>query len=96
MGDEGLGGMAQDTDQSPLLQALLGSIGGGGMDPYGLPPGGPDNVLDGGGTGDPNMGMQQLMMLLALAKMGIGGAPPPGPSGVEMAPDASGLAAGLM
>lgn len=64
---------------SPLLQSLVGSLGsGGGGDQYTLPPGGPDTVFNGIGSGDPQMGAEQLLSMLALAKMGVGGGPAPG------------------
>ena len=62
---------------SSLLQALAGSMGG---DPYGQPPGAPDTMLQGIGTGDPKLGMQQMLQMFALGQMGVGG---PGSSGAD-------------
>lgn len=62
---------------SPLLQAMMGALQGGG-DPYTQPPGGPDHVFDGMGQGDPHMGLDQLLSMLALGQMGVGGGPSPG------------------
>ena len=73
-----------DDSINPILKALM--QGGGGMmrggpamqapgDPYGTMPGESQSVFDGVGTGDPNMGLQQLITLLMLAKAGVGGGP---------------------
>lgn len=65
MGPSDLGGSA-------LLAALMGS-----GDPYSQPPGAQPTA--GVGTGDPNMGLTNLLNLLALGQMGVGGgAPGPG------------------
>jgi hypothetical protein len=63
---------------SPLLQALRGSVGGGMYDA------GPEGhaELGGMGTGDPSMGLEQLIQMIALANGGVGGGVPPGGSGV--------------
>jgi hypothetical protein len=58
---------------SDLLQALQGSMGGG--DPYGVGPMDPSQGFQGIGTGDPNMGIEQLLQMLALGQGGVGGAP---------------------
>lgn len=73
------GGMC-DMGGSDLLQALAGGGGGVGGDPYGQPPGAPGQVFEGMGQGDPNMGLQQLLQMMALGQMGVGG---PGSSGAD-------------
>lgn len=79
-----------DLGDSPLLQALAGSLAGPNpSDPYGVTPTGPGSAFEGIGAGDPNMGLEQLLSLLALGKMGVGGpgqGPGPGSSGVEPDP----------
>jgi hypothetical protein len=77
MGPEGLpvgGGLpssdpAMDPamDGSSLFQALTASL-----DPYASPPEG-HGELEGMGTGDPGMGLDQLLAMLALSKAGVGG-----------------------
>lgn len=74
---------------SKLLQALTQALGGGGpggapqgSDIYGQPPGGPDQVLSGIGTGSPQGGLEQILNLLALAQMGVQGANA-GQSGID-------------
>lgn len=57
-----------EVDGSPLLQALMG----GGQDQYDVPPDQLGHVVD-GGTGDPTMGLDQILQMLALAKAGVGG-----------------------
>ncbi|MDR3635694.1 MAG: hypothetical protein P4L84_17965 [Isosphaeraceae bacterium] len=64
---------------SSLLQALAGAMGG---DQYTQPPGAPDTMFQGIGQGDPNMGIEQLLSMLALGQMGVGGGPSPASSGV--------------
>ena len=49
---------------SDLLQALAGS--GGGGDNYDQPPGAPDQMFQGLGTGDPNMRIQQKLQMFSL------------------------------
>ena len=78
-------GDSQDMGGSDLLQALAGSAGGVGGDPYGQPPGAPDQMFQGLGTGDPNMGIQQMLQMFALGQMGVGG-PGAGTSGVDVGP----------
>jgi hypothetical protein len=70
-------GSCGDMGGSDLLKALAGNMGG---DPYGQPPGAPDQMFQGIGTGDPNMGVNQLLSMLALGQMGVGG---PGSSGAD-------------
>jgi hypothetical protein len=65
-----------DMGGSDLLSALAGAIGGG--DPYATN-GQPPNLNV--GTQDPNMGMEQLYQMLALAQLGVGGQPGSGPIG---------------
>jgi hypothetical protein len=95
-------GAMDGAGQSPMLAALLGSMGGGmegmggmGGDEYGTLPGESEHVFDSGGTGDPNMGLMQLLQMLALAKSGVGGGTPPGGSGVDGQPPNPGVALGL-
>lgn len=72
-----------DMGGSSLLKALAAGLGGGG-DPYGTPPMGPDTAFEGIGQGDPQMGAEQLLQLLALGQLGVGGGPPAaGSSGVD-------------
>lgn len=78
---------------SPLLAALMASAGG--VDPYGVPPEMQGSVTDGIGTGDPNMGIQEILQLLAMAQMGVGGGVFPGQSGVDADYGNMGQAAGL-
>jgi hypothetical protein len=67
---------------SDLLTSLQAALAGGEQgDPYDAGPG-PVN-LNSLGTGDPNMGIEQLLQMLALGKMGVGGAPEAGSSGVD-------------
>jgi hypothetical protein len=66
----------QDMGGSDLLTALAGAIGG---DPYAAN-GQPPNLNV--GAQDPNMGMEQLYQMLALAQLGVGGQPGAGGSGV--------------
>lgn len=95
-GDEG---MPSEMGDSPILAALMGSMGGAGgmgMDPYAVGPMEPPNVFDGAGTGDPSGGMAQLIRLLMLAQAGMGGAGMgPASSGMEPGPSSPGLAQGL-
>ena len=68
-----------------LLQALAGGMAGMGGGDIGasislLPPGAPDQMFQGLGTGDPNVGIQQLLQMLAIGKAGVGG---PGSSGID-------------
>ncbi len=56
---------------SPLLAALFGSAGQG-------------PVLGGVGTGDPSMGLDVMLQMLALANAGVGGGP--GSSGLDPGP----------
>ncbi len=71
-----------DMGGSDLLKALSGSLAGPGMgDPYGVAPMQPGLGFEGMGTGDPNMGIEQLLQALALGKMGVGGGP--GGSGMD-------------
>ncbi len=67
-------GDQMDLEGSPLLQQLMGSLGGG--DEYATMPGESDHVFDGAGTDDPGMGLDQIIQLLAMAQMGVGGGPP--------------------
>jgi hypothetical protein len=78
----------------------MGGTGPGmGSDPYGVPdpfntiiPGEPDHVFDGLGTGDPQMGLGEMIKLLMLAKAGVGG----GPTSSGLTPDpASSATAGM-
>lgn len=65
---------------SPLLQAMRASVmGGDGLGS--LPPGMEHGPMV--GQGDPNMGLQQLLAMIAMAKMGVGGQPGAGSSGVD-------------
>ena len=59
-----------------------GDLGGGdiGASISLLPPGAPDQMFQGLGTGDPNVGIQQLLQMLAIGKAGVGG---PGSSGID-------------
>lgn len=99
-------GAMDGASQSPMLAALLGSqgaapgMGGMGGDPYGTAPGEPDQTFAGVGTGDPQMGLGELLALLALAKAGVGGGQeqmgvPPGGSGVDGYPPNPGVGLGL-
>lgn len=71
----------EDMGGSSLLQALSQSIGGYDAGPEG------HGELEGMGTGDPNMGLEQLLQLIAMGNAGVGGTPetgvPPGGSGVN-------------
>lgn len=74
-----------DMGGSDLLAALSGAMGGSGPggnpnDPYAVGPMDPLRAFQGIGQGDPNMGQQQMLQMLALAKMGVGG---PGGSGAD-------------
>jgi hypothetical protein len=60
------------VDGSPLLQALMGGGESEEGDPYDVPPDMLGHVVD-GGTGDPAMGLDQILQMLALAKAGVGG-----------------------
>lgn len=62
-------GQDDDVSGSPLLQALMASFGGDQGQPTDL------NV----GQGDPQMGVQDLLNMLALGGAGVGG--PGGPMG---------------
>jgi hypothetical protein len=64
-----------------------------GMDPFNtIIPGEPDHVFDGLGTGDPQMGLGEMIKLLMLAKAGVGG----GPTSSGLTPDpASSATAGM-
>ncbi len=64
-----------DMNGSPLLQALHGAVG------YDAGPEGHAD-LQGMGTGDPNMGLEQLIQMIAMSRAGVGGGVPPGGSGV--------------
>jgi len=77
-----------DGGGSDLLAALAGGLGGGGSDPYAVAPGQSDQGFQGAGTGDPNMGLEQLLQLLALGQAGVGGGPQAGgiPSPGAMGP----------
>ena len=68
-----------DTGGSDLLSALLGSGGGDQGDPYTQPPGA--QPLDGMGTSDPKMGLQNFLSMLALAQSGVGEPGQGGPGG---------------
>jgi hypothetical protein len=68
---------------SDLLQALQGSMAGGDPgDPYGVGPMQSSQGFQGIGTGDPNMGIEQLLQMLALGQGGVGGAPGGGGGGL--------------
>lgn len=90
-----LPGMLNDNDAddtmggSSLIQALARAAGGNSSDPYTQPPGGSEIGFQGMGTGDPQMGLEPLLKLLALAKMGVGGQGPrpAGSSGLDMPPN---------
>jgi hypothetical protein len=71
----------QDMGGSDLLKALMGSIGGG--DPYATGPM-PTNLNV--GSQDPQMGLEQMLQMLALSQMGVGGQPGAGGSGVPFDP----------
>jgi hypothetical protein len=77
-----------DMGGSDLLKALSGSLGGGGMqgDPYGVSPMQPGQGFQGIGTGDPSMGLEQMLQLLALGGQGVGGGPGAGSSGLDTGP----------
>jgi hypothetical protein len=62
---EGMGGSA-------LLAALHQAMG----DPYATPPN--TQPLEGIGQGDPHMGLEALLQVLALGQMGVGGGQPQG------------------
>lgn len=76
------GGMG-DMGGSALLQALAGGGAPQGGDPYAVGPLDAQNAFQGIGGGDPNMGQQQLLQMLALAQMGVGGGAGPGSSGAD-------------
>lgn len=66
-----------DMGGSPLLQTLMGSLQGSqGGDQYQTAPMEPGQGFEGMGTGDPNMGLQQMLQLFMLGQMGVGGGPP--------------------
>jgi hypothetical protein len=73
-------------DGSGLLQALHGALSGAGGDPYGVAPPQPGIGFQGIGTGDPNMGLEQMLQLLALGQQGVGGGPGVGASGLDVGP----------
>lgn len=70
-------GSCGDMGGSDLLKALACGMGG---DPYGQPPSAPDQMSQGLGQGDPNMGIQQMLQMFALGQIGVGG---PGGPGVD-------------
>ena len=85
-GGMGPGGPPPMGGMPPGMDPMMGNMMGGGMpgmgmdpnmmmgsDPYATMPGEPDHALDGVGTGDPQMGLQQMIQLLMLAKAGVGG-----------------------
>ena len=72
-----------DMGGSDLLTALQASLSGGESgDPYDAGPLG-HGSFQGMGPGDPSMGIEQLLQMLALGKMGVGGDPMAGSSGVD-------------
>jgi hypothetical protein len=84
------GDMDEGMDGSGLLQALSQALQGG-LSQAGMPPGPydvnpfqPGQGFQGAGTGDPNMGFDQILQLLALGQMGVGGGPRAGSSGVDV------------
>lgn len=89
---QGPPGMEPDGDEmggmSPLLMALMSSMSGGGGGQ--VIPGQSLGVdLGQGGPGDPGMGLEQLLQMLAMSQGGMGGTDPslgggsmPGGSGV--------------
>ena len=86
-----------DMGGSDLLQALAGGMGGGdiGADISQLPPGAPDQMFQGIGQGDPSMGLQQMLQMLALGQMGVGGGPASGGSGMDLGGGQIGSALGF-
>ena len=85
---------------SPMGAAPPVGMPGGLMpgDPYSTLPGEPDHAFDGVGTDDPQMGLEQMIQLLMLAKAGVGhntvmsssGLVPDPPSNIMMGTDFSG------
>jgi hypothetical protein len=65
---------------SGLLQTLASQ----GGDPYGVGPFQPGQGFQGMGTGDPNWGVEPMLQLLAISRMGVGGGPGTGPSGLDL------------
>jgi hypothetical protein len=80
-----------DGDELGAMMAMLGGQGGqagamgGGVDPYAVMPGESQYALDGIGPEDPNGGITELMIMLALMQAGVNGTPPQSSSG--MMPD---------
>lgn len=73
----------QTQEDSPLLAALAASLGGGQQgEPTDL------NV----GPADPGMGIEQLLQMLALGGMGVGGGEQAGGSGVPQLGSRPGMA----
>jgi hypothetical protein len=93
------GGLAAQESADPtmggsdLLQALTAAVQAG--DPYGTT-GVPTSLNI--GPQDPNMGIEQMLQLLALGQMGVGGgpAPMPGGSGLDLPPNLMGQMVGLV
>jgi hypothetical protein len=88
LGDDG-GLQDPSLGGSDLLQALQGSLSGG--DPYGVTPEQPGQGFQGIGTGDPSLGIEQLLQMLALGKQGVGGGPD---SGLDPSQSSTGGAVG--
>jgi hypothetical protein len=87
--------MGSDPGFDPALDgsALMKSLNLSLSDPYAAGPQGYGD-LSGMGTGDPSMGLEQLLQLLALGQMGVGGSPgspPPGSSGLMPDPGSAGM-----
>jgi hypothetical protein len=79
-----------DTAGSPLLAALASSL----SDPFAAP--GPDPVDLNVGPQDPNMGLMDLLGMLGLSAMGVGGGGArAGQSGVPTPPFQSGVTGGF-
>lgn len=92
----GAGNSANDMGGSDLLKALVAAASTQG-DPYGVGPMQPGQGFEGMGPSDPNLGIEQLLQLLALGKMGVGGNKPSaaGSSGLDVGPFDIGGTVGL-
>jgi hypothetical protein len=84
-----------DGDELGAMMAMLGGQGGqagamgGGMDPYAVAPGESQYALDDIGPEDPNGGITELMIMLALMQAGVNGTPPQSSSGIMPDPTMS-------
>lgn len=88
----GGGGMPMgDGDMDAPMDLMgMGMPGMGMADPYAVPPGYSQQALSGAGVADPQMGLQQLLQMLALAQSGVApGSPVTSSSGVMPDPSSN-------